>query len=189
MVSRALSVSDDDLVGPGLAAAVDPFKITIDVTGLGIDGYQAADWLYRQRHIAVGVADHRRIVAQFTCADDARTADAFLDALTAVTAAAPELPAAPPVELPSPECLEPETAMRPRDAFFAPAEQIPTGGAAGRIAAEIISPYPPGAPDVVPGDVLSTAVLDYLHSGLAAGMRLPDVTDTSLSTVRVVAKG
>jgi len=42
---------------------------------------------------------------------------------------------------------------------------------------------------VVPGDLLSTAVLDYLRSGLAAGMRLPDATDPTLSTVRVVAKG
>ncbi|WP_157104177.1 hypothetical protein [Nocardia kruczakiae] len=33
------------------------------------------------------------------------------------------------------------------------------------------------------------AVLDYLRSGLAAGMRLPDATDPTLSTVRVVAKG
>ncbi|MBF4997439.1 ornithine decarboxylase [Nocardia sp. BSTN01] len=186
---EGLAVADDDFAGPGLAASVDPFKITIDVTGLGVDGYQVADWLYRQRHIAVAVADHRRIVAQFTCADDARTADTLLDGLTAVTVAAPEFPAAPRVEVPSPACLEPETAMRPRDAFFAPAEQVPIDAAAGRVAAEIISPYPPGAPDVVPGDLLSTAVLDYLRSGLAAGMRLPDATDPTLSTVRVVAKG
>ena len=59
--------------------------------------------------------------------------------------------------------------------------------AAGRIAAEQITPYPPGGPAVVPGERLNAAVIDYLHSGLAAGMALPDVADSSLEYFRVVA--
>jgi arginine/lysine/ornithine decarboxylase len=57
--------------------------------------------------------------------------------------------------------------------------------AAGRIAAEQITPYPPGIPAVVPGERLNQAVLDYLRSGLEAGMVLPDPADPSLDTIRV----
>jgi arginine/lysine/ornithine decarboxylase len=32
--------------------------------------------------------------------------------------------------------------MLPRDAFFAEAEQVPVEEAAGRVAAEMVSPYP-----------------------------------------------
>jgi lysine decarboxylase len=38
---------------------------------------------------------------------------------------------------------------------------------------------------VVPGERLDTAVIDYLRSGLAAGMVVPDATDPSLNTFRV----
>jgi arginine decarboxylase len=60
--------------------------------------------------------------------------------------------------------------------------------AAGRIAAEQITPYPPGIPAVVPGERLNDAVIDYLRSGLKAGMMLPDPADPSMQTFRVVAK-
>ena len=50
-----------------------------------------------------------------------------------------------------------------------------------------MTPYPPGIPAVVPGERLTDEVLEYLRSGLAAGMVLPDPADKSLDTVRVVA--
>ncbi len=80
-----------------------------------------------------------------------------------------------------------EQAAQPRDAFFGPAEDVPAEKAAGRIAAEMITPYPPGIPAVLPGERLTEPVLRYLRTGLDAGMYLPDPTDPDLETVRVVA--
>jgi arginine decarboxylase len=59
--------------------------------------------------------------------------------------------------------------------------------AAGRICAEQLTPYPPGIPAVIPGERLNDAVIDYLRSGIRAGMNVPDATDTSLQTIKVVA--
>jgi hypothetical protein len=39
----------------------------------------------------------------------------------------------------------------------------------------------------VPGECLNDAVLDYLCSGVRAGMNVPDAADPSLKTVRVLA--
>ncbi|BBZ35785.1 hypothetical protein AWB99_14910 [Mycolicibacterium confluentis] len=58
---------------------------------------------------------------------------------------------------------------------------------AGRVAAEQITPYPPGIPAVVPGELINDAVLEYLGDGLAAGMALPDPADSKLEHDRVVA--
>lgn len=80
-------------------------------------------------------------------------------------------------------------AALPRDAFFGPTEDVPTGDAAGRIAAEMITPYPPGIPAVLPGERLTEHVLRYLCTGLEAGMYLPDPSDPDLETIRVVAAG
>ncbi|EME23064.1 Orn/Lys/Arg family decarboxylase [Rhodococcus triatomae] len=57
----------------------------------------------------------------------------------------------------------------------------------GRIAAEQLTPYPPGIPAVVPGERLDGEVLDYLRSGLHAGMAVPDASESRLERVRVVA--
>ena len=74
--------------------------------------------------------------------------------------------------------------MNPRDAFFAETEQVTDP--VGRLAAEMISPYPPGVPAVLPGERFNEAVVDYLRAGLAAGMTLPDASDPKLETFRVV---
>ena len=62
---------------------------------------------------------------------------------------------------------------------------MPAEQAAGRVAAEQLTPYPPGIPAVVPGERLNEAVIDYLRSGKAAGMAIPDATDSSLECFRV----
>jgi arginine/lysine/ornithine decarboxylase len=58
----------------------------------------------------------------------------------------------------------------------------------GRICAEMISPYPPGIPIVVPGERITAPVADYLASGAAAGFLIPDVADPTMQTFRVVAE-
>jgi arginine/lysine/ornithine decarboxylase len=89
--------------------------------------------------------------------------------------------------LPSPAGLEQETVLLPRDAFFGATEQVPIEQAVGRIAAEMASPYPPGVPAVCPGERVSREVADYLRTGVEAGMYVPDASDRSLRTLRVVA--
>ncbi|WP_116201246.1 aminotransferase class I/II-fold pyridoxal phosphate-dependent enzyme [Amycolatopsis circi] len=181
-------LGDAELVGPGRADDRDPLKLLLDVSELGCTGYDANHWLRDRQRVDVGLSDHRRIAAQLTVGDAEDTAARLVEALQALSDHAGELPRAKPVELPTPEDLEPDQAQLPRDAFFGPAEQIPAEKAAGRIAAETISPYPPGVPAVLPGEVLTGPVLDYLRSGVAAGMFLPDPVDPLLRTVRVAAR-
>jgi hypothetical protein len=71
--------------------------------------------------------------------------------------------------------------MLPRDAFFAAKENVDAGQAVGRICAEQITPYPPGIPVIIPGERITAELLDYLRSGLAAGMQLPDPADPALA--------
>jgi arginine/lysine/ornithine decarboxylase len=187
LAGLGLTVLHDEFLGPDLADSVDPFKVVLDLHPLGISGYQAADWLREHQRVTVGLSDHRRIVAQINHSDDEKTAGTLVDALGALLKAAPGFATPPKVEIPPPHEFELETAMLPRDAFFGPAEQVPLAEAPGRIAAEMITPYPPGAPGVLPGEVLTEPMLDYLRSGLEAGMQLPDPADSELKSVRVVA--
>lgn len=177
-----------EIVDAGLAAAYDPLKIVIDVRELGISGMQAAEWLRAHRHVDVGGSDACRISASITHADDDETEKVLVDALRALADAADSLERRPPVRLPEPCALELEQAMRPREAFFAPVDHVPAERAAGRIAAEMLSPYPPGVPVVAPGEVITDEIVDYLRSGVDHGVLVPDAADPSVRTLRVVAR-
>ncbi|MFI6936301.1 aminotransferase class I/II-fold pyridoxal phosphate-dependent enzyme [Streptomyces sp. NPDC050287] len=178
----------NDFCGAGKADDFDPLPGVIDVEALGITGYQAADWLREQQGIDAHLNDHRRIGMQITHGDDHETAGQLLRALKELAQAAPDLPPAPRVEVPSPGELRMPQALLPRDAFFGPAENVPLSEAAGRVAAEMITPYPPGIPAVLPGERLTEPVLRYLRTGRDSGMNLPDATDSELETIRVVPR-
>jgi arginine decarboxylase len=181
-----LHVLEEELIGAEASHDLDPLHVVIDLSQLGISGYQAADWLRANCRIDVGISDHRRIEATMSMADNEDTAQRLLESLQALVRAAPELPAPAPVKLPAAADLEMETVHLPREAFFGPVEVVPAEKAAGRIAAEQITPYPPGIPAVLPGERINAAVIDYLRSGVEAGMVLPDPADPSMKTVRVV---
>ncbi|MFC6886859.1 MULTISPECIES: aminotransferase class I/II-fold pyridoxal phosphate-dependent enzyme [Actinomadura] len=180
-----LAVERDAFLAPGMAYDLDPLQIVIDLTGLGVSGYRAADRLRESHRINLHLADHRRVSAQLTFADTQETAERLLDALSSLVEQASELRGAPAVQVPDPPELRLEQAISPRDAFFGPAEQIPADDAVGRISAEMLTPYPPGIPAVVPGERLTRPILDYLRSGAAAGMVIPDAVDSTADTIRV----
>ena len=181
-----LHVHGTEFLGPDRAADQDPLQVVIDLSGLGITGYQAADWLHAHHRVNVHLADHRRIAAQLSYADDETTASQLVAALEALSQQAGDLERAPQVAVPSPERLRLEQVMSPRDAFFGETEQVPLDQAAGRVAAEMLTPCPPGIPAALPGERLTGDVLDYLRTGVRAGMVIPDAVDEKLESVRVV---
>lgn len=77
--------------------------------------------------------------------------------------------------------------LSPRAAFFAPHATLPADRAVGRVSAELIAPYPPGIPVVVPGEVLTTEVVEALRRTAAEGVRIAYAADPSLDTFQVVA--
>lgn len=180
-------VLKDELLGTQASCDLDVTQVLIDVSRTGTSGYQAADWLRENCHLDIGLSDHRRILATMSFADDKQTADRLLAAMAQWRKAASEFEPPLPIQLPDPAELQLDNVQLPRDAFFGPIEMVPAATAAGRIAAEQITPYPPGIPAVVPGERLNDAVIDYLRSGTDAGMNLPDASDPSAQNFHVVA--
>lgn len=184
-----ISVLDDRLLGDEASHDLDCLQVLMDLDELGVSGYQCADWLRENCRLDVGMSDHRRILATMSMSDDEDTADRLVSSLEALSRAAESFDPPPRVDLPSPDELQLEPVMSPRDAFFGRTEMVSAARAVGRIAAEQLTPYPPGIPAVVPGERLDRAVVDYLHSGVGAGMNVPDATDSSLDEFRVVVEG
>ena len=78
-----------------------------------------------------------------------------------------------------------ELVMTPREAFLGPQEIVPTREAVGRVAAESLAAYPPGIPNVLPGERLTAETLDYIQATIAHGGSLRGASDRALRTLRV----
>ena len=76
--------------------------------------------------------------------------------------------------------------MTPREAYLGAQEVVPAAEAAGRIAAESLATYPPGIPNVLPGERLSAQTLSYVQRTLELGGSVRGASDRLLRTVRVV---
>jgi arginine decarboxylase len=181
--THGLRVLDASIIGHDGVAEWDPLKLSVDVSALGISGYQAKEWLQRERGLIVQLGDARRVVCSLTYGDEPWALERLATALESLAAQPPEAdrpaPAVPPLEQ-----LDLEQVMSPRDAFFARTEDVKEP--AGRVSAEMVSPYPPGVPAILPGERINAAVVDYLRAGKAAGMTIPDAADPDLETFRVV---
>src|SRR4051812_29769582 len=70
-----LEVIDSTIHDTEGVAEWDPLKLSVDVSALGISGYQAKDWLRENHQIAAQLGDARRLVFSLTYADDDAAVD------------------------------------------------------------------------------------------------------------------
>lgn len=72
-----------------------------------------------------------------------------------------------------------EIALSPRKAFFSPTRSLPVEESVGSVAADTITPYPPGIPIVTYGERISREIAEYI-------MEYPDAIGNSDGTITVV---
>ncbi|WP_315275515.1 aminotransferase class I/II-fold pyridoxal phosphate-dependent enzyme [Selenomonas sputigena] len=193
------SFGEEHMGGAG-AFALDPLKLTVTVTGLGLTGAEAAHILRHEHKIEAELFDAQNVLFLLTYADTEESAGRLLAALrslaqrrtaqvaspaaAAVASAVPDgrkaqavvrLPAAPPVSIP------------PREAFYRRSVPCRLREAAGRIAAETIAFYPPGIPVICTGEAFTAEVCRYIEAMAAAGLKVTGAADASLRTLRVIA--
>ncbi len=80
----------------------------------------------------------------------------------------------------------PTRVLSPRDAFFAASKLVTVHDAIGLISADLICPYPPGIPIIMPGEQITETAIAYLQQILAAGGMLTGCADSDLQTMRVI---
>ena len=167
---------------PG-ANSLDVTKLTVNVSGLGLSGEEAMRIL-RGKNIQAELSDPRNVLFIISMADTEREAEQLFIALQALSSENTGKSAAPLLSVLPPPTLS--VALSPRDTFWAAREAVPMIQAAGRIAAEEITFYPPGIPVVAPGERITPEAVAYLREMVRMGMKVTGARDTSLSTVCVV---
>lgn len=166
--------------GPG---RFDPAKLVISLSASGHDGL-----VFERNLLAEGVnlemADRDLLVPIVSLLDG----DAAMSALVAaVRAAAPGAAGEPRPMIAAPhwEHAAPQV-LTPREAFFARHAVVDADAAVGRVSSELIAPYPPGIPVVMPGEEVTSATVEALHVARDSGARIAYAADPSLKTFQVV---
>lgn len=180
-----LDVLDEEIAGRAGAVGWDPLRLAVDVRATGITGHDFALRL-REHDVHVELAAETVVVAAFGMGGEARgLAERLIGAIEQVVAQREGGEPAEPIRFaPPPPWGTLEVPLR--DAFLAPQEPVPFDQAAGRIAAEALAAYPPGIPNVLPGERLTRETLDFIAETLAHGGHLRGASDRTLSTIRVM---
>jgi lysine decarboxylase len=159
---------------------LDPLRISIDTASGGISGYEAKANLLANSGIQVEMATGRTIVMLIGAgsAPDVQRIIAALDALpTSLQAVSDEL------RLPLPG----ERARTVREAYFATTEVVAIENCVGRISADSLAAYPPGIPNLLPGEIITGETIDFLRATKAApGGHVRGGATTDLSGLRVI---
>ncbi|MEU2433020.1 amino acid decarboxylase [Streptomyces sp. NPDC007861] len=183
-LGRYRIVSDGFGRFPDIVAA-DPLRIAIDTRSGGIPGHEARRLLSRDHQIMVEVATDSAIVA-VVGAGAAPDTDRFIEALHCLPAplTGPGPDAAAPLRLPAPG----QARLTAREAFLRPALVVPAAEAVGMVSADTLAAYPPGIPNVLPGEVVTAEVVDFLQRTAAAPSgHVRGAVDAEVSRFRVVA--
>jgi lysine decarboxylase len=180
-----LDVVDERIVGRAGVAAWDPLRLTIDIRGTGSTGYKLAALAREGDDVNFELFAENVAVAAFGMAAPAapqgkRLVEALRHAVERL--GGEEEPKRREFAPPPPWG---ELAMTPREAFLGPQEVVDFAAAEGRVAAESLAAYPPGIPNVLPGERLTRETLDYIAESVRHGGYVRGATDRELKTLRV----
>jgi arginine decarboxylase len=164
----------------------DPTKLALALPGTGADGLEVEADLFAQG-IRLELANRDLLVPLLTIADTEAGVEQLCDTLIDSLERRRGEPRSPGAASAVWD-VTPETALTPREAFFAPRETVAAEDAPGRVAAEMVCPYPPGIPAIAPGELVSRELVEALREAAAGGTRLSYCADPTLGTVQVVAR-
>jgi arginine decarboxylase len=166
---------------PGFAA-FDRTRLTVNVSGLGITGFTADAILTAQFGVICELPTLRHLTFIFSIGTTSQAADRLVSAIGQLTQQSHTPEAIPIGSHPTP-C---ETVISPREAFFAAAQTVPIDQAINQISAELICPYPPGIPVLLPGERITAAAIAYLRTIDRSGGFISGCADRELQTMQVI---
>jgi arginine decarboxylase len=166
--------------------SLDPTRITVNVSGLGLDGY-TADEIFTQRFGVIAelpTLRHLTFIVSIgnTQEDISKLISAFEQLAQMNTVTYSVQPLTHEINLPTIEVPE----RSPREAFFAPQESVPIHQSIGRMSAETICPYPPGIPLIFPGERITREAIAQLQHIQSAGGLMTGCEDPSLQKLKVM---
>ena len=145
----------------------DPAKIVISTAGTNLTGPQLAQVLRDTYHFEVEMSTIDTVLCITTMGDTAEDLLRLAHALNEIDQTL--LPAAHSV-LPIPPF--PQQKLPLYEAVTAETEVVPLADSVGKISGDFLWAYPPGIPLIVPGEIITEALISYIHTATSCGIDL-----------------
>ena len=170
---------------PGIVGA-DPLRLPIDISATGFDGHTVRLKLMREHNIWVEMATQTTIVPMVGLGK-CPPLEPLLEALDEIAdaGATSTTPVDAALRLPSTGALR----MLPREAFLGNTELVSAEDAIGRISADSLAAYPPGIPNMLPGEEITAETVSFLQAVTQSSHGyVRGAVDAKLTQFRVVAE-
>ncbi|WP_090816242.1 aminotransferase class I/II-fold pyridoxal phosphate-dependent enzyme [Paenibacillus sp. yr247] len=176
----------EEILGEEATYDYDPTKICVHVRKLGITGFEVENWLRDHYNIEVEMSDMYNILCLITPGDTPENIETLLEALRELSHMNDDVVEVKEVVIKVPAI--PQLTLTPRDAFYGETEILPFKDAADRIIAEFIYVYPPGIPILLPGEVITQELIDYIVEHVEVGLPVKGPEDRSVQNVKVIVE-
>jgi lysine decarboxylase len=184
---ETLYCMDKSAIGRDGIFDIDSTRITINFNKVGISGTEADELLRRRFKLQVEMADLYNIVAICTVGDSPSSIQRLAEALKTIAQEA-QVGRSNPMQERALVGFDktPSIKLLPWEAVYQPKEEVPIEHCIGRVCGEMIVPYPPGIPLIMPGEIISKDMIDYALECRNKNIKINGTKDASLKYITVI---
>ncbi len=164
---------------------LDQTRLTVNVSQLGITGFTTED-LINEMGVTPEFSSLQNLIFIISIGNTESDIQSLIQALFNLTQVKPLTSECRPCKSRNDDVITHIMCISPREAFFANSETLPVEKTLERICTEIVCPYPPGIPVLMPGELIKKTALEYLQEIQKMGGFITGCTDETLQTLKVV---
>ena len=165
---------------------LDQTRLTVNVSKIKFTGFASEEILDKKFHVTPEFSSWQNLTFIISLGNTKTDIQKLIQGLNNLTHVIPLTSECQPCNNINDAMIASIISISPREAFFANSEAIPLAKTQERICAEIICPYPPGIPVLMPGEIITKSALEYLQEIQNMGGFISGCADETLQTVKVV---
>jgi arginine/lysine/ornithine decarboxylase len=165
---------------------LDQTRLTVNVSKIKFTGFASEEILDKKFHVTPEFSSWQNLTFIISLGNTKTDIQKLIQGLNNLTHVIPLTSECQPCNNINDAIIASIMSISPREAFFANSEVIPIAETQERICAEIICPYPPGIPVLMPGEIITKSALEYLQEIQNMGGFISGCADETLQTVKVV---
>lgn len=179
-----LTCIGEDIIGCDGVYDYDITKIVVNVSELNLTGFQVYDILRHEFYIQSELADICNILAVITLGDTLNSINKLIAAFKSISEKYYGKCAENHIinNLPSQQ----EPILTPREVFFSKKISLPIDECKNKICAETVTTYPPGIPIILPGELITQSMIEYIKTLKIQKKFIINMQDTTVKSICII---
>lgn len=178
-----IKVFGDEVIGKEGCFGFDITKVTINVSGLGLSGFEVEKILRLKYKIQVELSDLYNVMFLISIGDQWENIKYLADCIGDIVRNYENSTV---IKLFPPMPEIPQLVASPREAFYGESKSLDLDRAIGEISAETVMAYPPGIPIICPGERITREVIDYINILKLEKADLQGTEDPDLNHIKIL---